>query len=95
MDLCAMEPHDELACGDTEYVLVNPPYEYVAYTSHSTGQLGLKDMKAGVYNFHWLDCATGRPVSQERVTVAEGNHTWKTPAGFSPEVAVYICRSGS
>jgi hypothetical protein len=93
MDLCAMEPHDELAYGDTEYVLANPPDEYMVYTSHSTGQLGLKGMKAGAHDFRWLDCATGRQESQERVAVTGGDQTWKTPAGFGPEVAVYIRRT--
>jgi hypothetical protein len=91
VDRRAIEPRDEIAYGDTEYVLAGPG-QYFAYTSRSTGQIGLRNMRAGRYDFIWLDCITGEFVAQERVAVAEGKQTWKTPAGFGPEVAVYIRR---
>jgi len=90
--LSDMEPRDELACGGTQYVLAQPGQRYVIYASRSTGPVGLKNMRAGKYRFRWLDCISGRQVSQESVAVADGNRVWKTPGDFGGEIAVYIQR---
>jgi len=92
VNLREMAPHDELAAGDTQYVLANPGQQYVAYSSHSTGRMGLKDMKAGTYSFHFYDCAANRHAPQVFLEVSAGDHTWDVPAGFGPEVAVNIRR---
>ena len=90
VNLYEMEPHDELAAGDTQYVLARSGQEYVAYTAHATGQIGLKKMKAGNYHFSWLDCATNRHIPQGPVEVIDGDGTWDVPRGFGSEIAVYI-----
>jgi CubicO group peptidase (beta-lactamase class C family) len=87
-----MSPHDELKYGDAEYVLAQPGVSYIAYTPALRGKIGLRDMTAGNYDFHWLDCATGKQVLQSQVTVAAGDQTWSKPAGIGDEVAVYIKR---
>ncbi len=91
-DLYGMEPHDELAHGGTKYVLASPGVRYIAYAPDATGQIGLKQMKAGRYSFLWFDCITGMTVSQESVDVAEGDGLWRQPARIGAEAAVYIKR---
>jgi CubicO group peptidase (beta-lactamase class C family) len=93
VSLPGMEPHDELAHGDTQYVLAQPGEQYVAYAANATGRLGLRRMKAGEYAFRWFDCATGSITRQESVPVGQGDQVWETPNGFGPEVAVHISRS--
>lgn len=92
VQLHELEPHDELAHGDTQYVLAKPGERYVAYTTNAMGRLGLRRMKAGEYAFRWFDCATGNATRQESVTVGQGDQAWKAPNDFGPEVAVCISR---
>ena len=92
-DLYGMEPHDELAHGGTKYVLASPGTRYIAYAPDATGQIGLKQMKAGRYSFLWFDCITGMTVSQESVDVAEGDGLWRQPSRIGAEAAVYIKRA--
>jgi len=90
--LPGMAPHDELAHAGTDYVLAKPGDRYVAYASEAAGQIGLKGMTAGRYAFDWCDCISGKRVLQMSATVAEGDQSWKTPAGFGGEVAVHVRR---
>ena len=89
-----MSPHDRLKYAGTQYVLALPGDSYIAYASGSAGEIGLKDMTAGVYEFRWLDCITGKEVKQPRVNVAAGDQSWKRPNSISDELAVYIKRLG-
>jgi len=95
VNLLAMAPHDELAHGDTQYVLAKPGRRYVIYSANATGPLGLCRMKGGDYAFRWFDCATGNAICQESVTVGQGDQAWEKPNDFGVEVAVYISRSGN
>lgn len=92
VDLPGLAPHDELAHGDTQYVLAKPGERYIVYTANATGPLGLRRMKGGEYVFRWFDCATGDAICQESVTVGQGDQAWGKPNGFGPEVAVCISR---
>lgn len=85
-----MAPHDELGCGDTEYVLAKPGESYIAYTSRGKVGIGLKGMTAGTYTFRWFDPITGKSVVQSDVQVKGGDQTWPRPSGIGSEVAVYI-----
>jgi hypothetical protein len=89
-----MSPHDELQFADTQYVLALPSDSYIAYASTLEGQIGLKNMTAGSYEFRWFDCATGKQVTQEKVSVSAGNQSWPKPDGIGSELAVYIRRVG-
>lgn len=93
-DFQQFSPHDELGFGGTKYVLARPGGSYIAYASKLQGKIGLKNMHAGVYKFNWFDCATGREVVKENVTVAGGDQSWDKPAGIGSELAVYIKRIG-
>lgn len=92
--LQGLEPHDELACGATTFVLAEPGARYVAYSWAPDGRIGLRRMPAGRYSFEWFDCVEGAFVSQRSVSVASGDGSWPRPAGIGGEVAVCITRVG-
>jgi len=89
-----MSPHDELGYDGTKYVLARPGRSYIAYTPSLQGKIGLKSIRPGRYRFVWYDCATGRTVTQENVTVAGGDQRWDKPESIGSELAVYIRRLG-
>ena len=89
-----MAPHDELRFGGTKYVLAKPGDSYIAYAPNLKGKIGLKEIKAGRYDFRWFDCASGQEVPQKAVRVAGGNQSWDRPKGIGKELAVYIKRVG-
>jgi len=90
-----MSPHDELAFAGTKYVLAKPGETYIAYAPNLDGKIGLKNLKAGQYDFRWFDCATGKEVVQKAVKAAAGSQTWTTPDGIGRELAVHIKRRGN
>jgi CubicO group peptidase (beta-lactamase class C family) len=87
-----MAPHDELHFAGTEYVLANPGKSYIAYASNLSGEIGLRDMSTGTYDFAWFDIKNGTSVRQIGVRVAAGNQIWASPAGIGQELVVYIRR---
>lgn len=87
-----MSPHDELKYGGTKYVLALPGDSYIAYASALSGDIGLRDMTAGLYNFNWYDITNGTTVVQTDISVAKGDQTWRKPADIGNELAVYIIR---
>lgn len=89
-DLQRMAPHDELAFGDTDYVLADPGSEYIAYAANLSGGMGLRGLVAGTYNLRWLDLASGMIVTQSGVNLPEGDQTWSRPAGIGSELAVHV-----
>ena len=89
-DFETMSPHDELAFAATKYVLARPGKSYVAYSPNSDGKVGLRNIKAGRYDFRWFDCATGKEVAQRGLKVNGSNQSWPTPNGIGSETAVYI-----
>jgi len=86
----ALAPHDELGLGDTEYVLAAPEEEYLVYSGHAEATLGLKDLPAGTYSLRWLDCATGREVWQQQVSLTGGAQTLDKPPALGEEVVVSL-----
>jgi hypothetical protein len=92
VDLNGMEPHDELARGDTRYVLARPGRRYVAYTPSYTRGIGLKNMEQGRYSFMWFDCIDGTVVRRDAVDVAGGDRNWPKPAEIGSELVVHIVR---
>ncbi len=87
-----MSPHDELAAGETEYVLARPGHSYIAYSSRSRKGLGIKALKPGRYDLLWFDCATGKEVEQKGRQVAGGDAVFRVPEGIGPEAALYLRR---
>jgi hypothetical protein len=93
-DFQQMSPHDELGFAGAQYVLAHPGRSCIAYASQLRGEIGLKNMQAGVYKYHWFDCATGSEVVKENVSVAGGNQSWDKPDNIGDELAVYVERIG-
>ncbi|GJQ57877.1 MAG: hypothetical protein SCALA701_06780 [Candidatus Scalindua sp.] len=91
-DFNKMAPHDEIAFGGTEYVLADPGVSYIAYTSNLSGNIGLKNMRNGLFGFKWFDVTNGNTVFQNNVRVDSGNQTWTKPVNIGNELAVYIYR---
>ena len=89
-DFNTMEPHDELAFEDTQYVLADPGRSYIIYSSSVIDLVGLKNMTAGIYTFKWIDCITGKTVIQKNLKVNAGDISWNKPELFSNETAVWI-----
>ncbi|NQT02680.1 MAG: hypothetical protein HQ580_11700, partial [Planctomycetes bacterium] len=87
-----MSPHDELAFAGTKYVLARPGMSYIAYAPELQGEIGLKGMRHGAYEFRWFDCASGKEVRQARVNIKAGDQSWKKPRSIGTELAVYIRR---
>lgn len=92
-DFATMAPHDELAAGDTQYVLARPGESWIAWSGLRSGPLGLKKMAAGRYDLAWFDCATGRRVEQKGLELEAGDVSLAAPAGIGAEVALHIRRS--
>ena len=80
--LAELAPHDELARGDTEYVLAAPGRAWVAWSGRRTGAMGVAGLPPGVVALTWLDCATGVTIRQSRVPVPGGEATWRAPEGM-------------
>ena len=87
-----MAPHDELKYDGTEYVLASPGDSYIAYASSLSGNVGLKNMTEGFYNFKWYDAANGNIVNQINVYVNEGDRKWAKPLGIGKELSLHIKR---
>jgi hypothetical protein len=90
-----MAPRDDLGFGGTDYVLASPGRAYIAYAANLSRPMGLRDLEAGTYSLRWLDIIGGTVVTQAEVAVPGGDQAWSPPAGFGPEVAVYVWRTGS
>ncbi|MCK4235247.1 T9SS type A sorting domain-containing protein [candidate division WOR-3 bacterium] len=89
-DINEMAPHDELIYEGTEYVLAQPGNSYIAYASDLVGDIGLRNMTAGYYDFMWYNVTNGTTVFQSNIPVPSGDQTWSTPAEIGNELAVYI-----
>lgn len=87
-----MSPHDELGFAGTKYVLARPGFSYIAYAPDLQGEIGLKDMRRGIYEFRWFDCASGKEVRQAGVNVKDGDQKWEKPYSIGRELAVYVKR---
>jgi hypothetical protein len=90
-----MAPHDELAHGGTDYVLALPGQSYIAYAADLQGQMGIKDMQAGVYDFIWLDIPSGQTIQQSQVSIEAGDQRWAKPSQVGSELALYLVRRQS
>ncbi len=88
-----MSPHDELSFAGTEYVLAKPGNSYIAYASNLSGNMGIKNLTAGQYDFNWFDPVDGSTVNQKNVTVGGGSRSWSKPGSIGNEVALYLQRT--
>ncbi|MDH7569186.1 MAG: hypothetical protein QHJ73_06335, partial [Armatimonadota bacterium] len=92
-ELTAMSPRDDLAFGQTRWVLADEGRAYVAYAYDARENLGLRNIPTGTYRLRWLDCASGETREETGRRVAGGDTTWPKPPGIGPEVALYLVRA--
>lgn len=88
-DFYRMEPRDELALADTEYILASED-SYILYSSGPALQMGVRALTPGRYTLRWFDCGSRREVTQEGISVADPDRSWKVPTGFGEDVALYL-----
>ncbi|NSW56595.1 MAG: serine hydrolase [Armatimonadetes bacterium] len=91
-DFSSLAPHDELALGDTDWVLAAPGDRWLAFSSHAETGLGLRNVPAGRYSVDWMDCASGREFQQTGVSLAAGDIVFERPATIGPEAVVRVRR---
>jgi CubicO group peptidase (beta-lactamase class C family) len=89
-----LEPRDDLAYDGTDYVLASLGETYIAYARNLSGNVGIRDMRAGTYDFTWYDPVDGSRITQNDVGVSAGDQTWSQPAEIGTEVALYIKKKG-
>ena len=85
-------PHDELARGDTDYVLAAPGEVYIAYAD-AGDNLGLSVL-AETYAVRWYDPVTGDWYDDGTQTLEAGDQTFTKPAGIGDEAALYLVTPG-
>ncbi|MEM7245771.1 MAG: thrombospondin type 3 repeat-containing protein [Acidobacteriota bacterium] len=85
-----MAPHDELAFGETKWVLADPGRSFIAYSDNAATNLGVRGTAPGLHYIHWVDPVTGATVDQLGADSPGGDTTWTKPAGFGNEVAAWI-----
>ncbi len=89
-----MAPHDELAAGDTRYVLAQPGTSCILYSDGPAHALGIRKMKAGTGHLVWLKPENGRILRQERVRFTAGTVSFPVPEAFREgPVAVWVERN--
>jgi hypothetical protein len=86
-----MAPHDELASGDTDYVLAKPGEAYIAYANGGGTALGIGALQAGNWTLDWFSPSTGSTLQQTQ-TLPAGNASLARPPGFDGEVAMSAVR---
>ena len=84
MNLVAMTPQPSLC--STHFCLVNPGAEYLVYQPYA-GHFTV-NLKAGTYQFEWLNPSTNRISSSGVLTVSGGNRTF-SPV-FTGDAVLYL-----
>ncbi len=88
-----MAPDDRLRFGGTRWVLADTAgTSYILYAHDGAGNLGVKGLPPGRYTLRWFDPALGTMVAKQNVRAA-GDVAFDKPAGFGPEVLLYIRRA--
>lgn len=92
-DWFRMRPANQLAAGETKWVLADPGQSYILYSYDCRQRLGLNALPKGRYEILWFDPISGKSVRQVVNQEQEGPARWQKPAGFPSEVAAYLHRA--
>lgn len=92
-DFYTMAPHDELAHGETKWVLAHPGNSYIAYAENLSGKMGIKALPAGQYAVTWMDCRSGRTMTLHRAIAESGDHSFDKPDEIGQECVAAIRRA--
>jgi len=76
-------------------VPANPGASYITHVGNTSGNIGLKGMTAGSYNFIWFDIGSGVIIVQNDVSASAGNQAWPQPSVIGSELALYVRQSES
>ena len=93
-EFSSMEPRDELATGDTLYVMAKEGNSYIAYSPTARDSMGVKKLTPGSYELRWMDVADGLEVTQVVDLQEFGEVTWAIPGGLGTEVVLHLQRLG-
>ena len=96
-DFAAMEPRDDLAVAETDYVFGSAEAGWIVYAAGLSGMLGLT-LPAGAeggFDLYWLDVESGATEDQPAVALAAGSHSWAKPSGFGPDVVLRLSPSSA
>ena len=75
----------------TKYILANQSAGlYILYGDVNTGKLGVRNAPVGTYTLKWFDPASGQSVNATGTVNSGGLASFTKPAGFGPEVALYM-----
>ena len=90
-DFYAMAQRNDLAFEGTDYVLANETLNsFIAYASNLSGDIGVRNMSAGLYELRWVDAVTGRKVIQSGIDVSDGAHRFSKPPALGNHIAVWL-----
>ncbi|MGH2570832.1 MAG: DUF4038 domain-containing protein, partial [bacterium] len=91
-----MEPRDELARGETDFVFGDAAAGWIVYGESVAATLGLAVPAggAGIFDLRWMDTENGTAVVEAGVSLAEGEHFWPKPTGLGAEVVLSVEPSG-
>jgi hypothetical protein len=87
-----MEPRDDLARLQTDFVFGDPAVGYILYAAAVAGNLGLSIPPGGAGDFilHWFDVANGTTIDEPPVVLGEGDRAFTPPSGLGADVAVFV-----
>jgi len=92
VELTELEPRDELARAETDYVLAaDSGRRFVLYARNLTAgeRVGLAEVEPGLYHLRWLDVVDGTSVEQQNVGLG-GTPQLLPPAGIGGELALSV-----
>lgn len=83
-------PRDELAFGNSKYIMGNQGSVYLIYSPDAGKTIGIKSIAKGNYTVKWLDCRTGKTL-EGKLEIGETNrYVWDVPESFGGEVALRL-----
>jgi len=85
-----LTPSDELAYGDSRWVLAEADTQYIAYTNTLSDVMGVRDLPAGRIRLTWLNPATGYTVEEPEQMIPGGDGAFSPPPDIGPEAALLI-----
>ena len=88
MNRAATRPRSDLA--STKYCLANPGKEYLVYNPSSDDVTVTVNLKAGEYNYEWLNPDSGKTESTGTVEAKGGKQTFNAP--FKGDAVLYLAR---
>jgi hypothetical protein len=71
-------PHDELALGETKWLLANMGESYIAYSENLSQIMDIANIPPGNYHMEWVDCESGIMIREYQL-IHSGHTGFKKP----------------